>query len=161
MDNAQPSLLSGMELRPAFVLLDLEADTNMQALEQLSDRLLEAGMVKSTFRSAILKREEEYCTGLAFPEMGVALPHTDKEHVISPCIAIGVLRSPVTFQSMGMPEIPCDVDMIFMLAITDPEAQLNFLQAFMQTFQEPGKLRALKACKTAEELTTVFKSYFA
>lgn len=161
MDNAQPSLLSGMELRPAFVLLDLEADSNMQVLTALSDRLFEEGMVKSTFRSAILKREEEYCTGLAFPEMGIALPHTDKDHVISPCIAIGVLRKPVTFQSMGMPEIPCETEMVFMLAIKDPEAQLNFLQTCMQIFQEPGKLSALKACKTAEELTTLFKSYFA
>jgi len=74
------NLLAGMTLRPAFVLIDLEADTNTEVLEALSDCLLAEGMVKDTFRAAILQREADYCTGLAFEEMGVAIPHTDPEH---------------------------------------------------------------------------------
>jgi len=61
---------------------------------------------------------------------------------------------------MGMPDIPCETEMVFMLAITDPDKQINFLQGLMQIFQEPGKLKALKACTTSVDLAELFKSYF-
>ena len=154
------NLLADMTLRPAFVLIDLEAETNTDVLAALAGRLFEEGMVKDTFQAAILKREADYCTGLAFEEMGVAIPHTDPEHVNEACVAIAALKKPVQFQSMGMPEVPCETELVFMLAITDPNKQISFLQALMQTFGEPGKLKALKACTTSEELAELFRSYF-
>lgn len=158
--TAKESLLLGMDLRPEFVMLDICADNRTQALEQLANTLLQEGMVKPDFPSAIVEREEEYCTGLAFEEMGIAIPHTTPNHVINPCIAIGVPTRPITFRSMGTPNIPCETEMIFMLAITDPDMQLDFLQTFMHILQTPGRLRDLKACKTQENLTSLFKSYF-
>jgi len=92
--------------------------------------------------------------------MSVANQHTDPAHVIMPCIAIAALREPVTFRSMGRPNVPCEVEMVFLLAITDPDTQVGFLTALIQAFREPGRLPALKACKTAEELTALFQSYF-
>jgi len=160
MDHEQTVHLQGLELRPEFVLPDVGAESNIQAIELLAGKLLNEGMVKPGFLPAILKREEEYCTGLAFPEMGIAIPHTDAEYVIRPCIAIASLKKPVMFQSMGMPDVPCEVEMVFMLGITEPEKQLNFLQTLMKVFQTEGRLLALKKCKTPEELEELFKSYF-
>jgi len=150
-----------MELRPEFVMLDIDVGSSTQALELIAGRLLKEGMVTPDYPAAILKREEEFCTGLKFDEMGIALPHTYPEYVIKPCIAIGVLRNPVTFRSMGMPDVPCDVEMIFMLGVTDAEAQLNFLKLLMSALRSSGKLRALKTCKTENELAELFKTYFA
>ncbi len=160
MTNVQPTLLQGMEVRPELVILDLDAETNTEALEKLAQKLLDNDVVKPGFIPAILKREEDYCTGLAFPEMGIALPHTDAEHVKNPCVGIASLRKAVTFQSMGMPDVPCEVEMLFMLGITEPETQLRFLKTLMLMFQTAGRLSALKACETPEKLTELFKSYF-
>lgn len=160
MSGAQPELLQGMEIRPEFVILDLEADNDKDAIEKLANRLLQEGMVKPGYVPAILKREEDYSTGLKFEDMGIAIPHTDVEHVIKPCLAIGVLRRPVVFASMGMPEIPCEVEMVIPLGVVDPETQLDFLKTLMQIFQAKGKLKALQACKTPEETVELFKSYF-
>ncbi len=160
MNNEQPALLQGMEIRPEFVLLNMDANSNTEAIEKLASNLVNQDMVKPSFLPAILKREEEYCTGLAFEEMGIAIPHTDAEHVNNPCIAIGVLNKPVTFQSMGMPDVPCEVEMLIMLGITEPHTQLDFLKTLMQIFQTPGRLNTLKACTTQQELVETFKSYF-
>ena len=161
MSDNESKLLLGMELRPEFVVMDLDAATNAEALEKLAQKLIDNGMVKPGFLPAILKREDEYCTGLAFAEMGIALPHTDAIHVNSPCIGIAKLQKPVTFQSMGMPDIPCEVEMLFMLGITDPDTQLDFLKTLMVTFQATGKLNGLKACETPEKMVEVFQSYFS
>jgi len=160
MTNDRPKSLQGMEVRQELVILDLEAKTNAEALEKLAQRLLDNDLVKPSFIPAILKREEDYCTGLTFPEMGIAIPHTDAEHVKKPCVGIASLQKPVTFQSMGMLNVPCEVEMLFMLGITDPESQLKFLTTLMVTFQTSGRLWALKACETPEKLTELFKSYF-
>ena len=159
MENSKPELILGMDLRPEFVVIDLEADSNLPAIEILATRLLREEVVKPSFVSAVMQREEEYCTGITFPEMGIAIPHTFAEHVIDPCIGIATLKEAVTFQSMGMPDIPCNVEMLFMLGITDPETQLDFLKILMRTFQTAGRLKALKATKSPEELVGLFKSY--
>lgn len=160
MNHTQPVLLQGMEIRPEFVLLDIDTDSSAGAIGMLANRLLEEKMVNPGFLPAILKREEDYCTGLAFPEMGIAIPHTDPEHVVKPCIAIGVLRRPVVFGSMGTPDTPCEVEMVFMLGINQPETQLDFLKTLMTTFQTPGRLPALKSAATPGELVEIFKSFF-
>lgn len=160
MSNESAQLMRGMQLRPEFVMLNLEAGTNMQAIESLANNLAAEGVVKESFTGAILKREADYCTGLAFEEMGIAIPHTDAEHVNEASIGIAVLNKPVTFQSMGMPDIPCEVEMLFMLAIKEPELQLEFLQELMNIFGTKDRLINLKNCKTPQELTKTFKSYF-
>ena len=159
MDCSKPELILGMDLRPEFVLIDVEADSNIQAIDVLAKRLLEEGVVKPSFVSAVKEREEEYCTGLTFPEMGIAIPHTFTEHVIVPCMGIATLKNTVIFQSMGMPDIPCEVEMLFMLGITDPDTQIDFLQTLMRTFQTAGRLKELKATKCPKELVDLFKSY--
>lgn len=160
MSVVQPALLQGMELKPEFVLLNMGAGSDVAAIELLANVLLRQEMVKPSYVPAIIKREEEYCTGLAFEDLGVAIPHTDAIHVNKPCIAIGTLAAPVTFKSMGMPDIPCEVEMLIMLGITEPHTQLDFLKTLMKVFQTPGRLTALKAAKTPEEAVELFKSYF-
>ena len=159
MENPKPELLLGMDLRPEFVLIDVEADSNLSAIEILAKRLLREGVVKPSFVSAVMQREEEYCTGLTFPEMGIAIPHTFTEHVVVPCMGIASLKKAVIFQSMGMPDVPCEAEMLFMLGITDPDKQLDFLQTLMRTFQISGRLKSLKATKCPVELVDLFKSY--
>ena len=160
MSNDKPKLLLGMDLRPEFVALDLCADTAGAAIEALAQKLIDAEVVKPSFLPAILKREEEFCTGLAFDEMGIAVPHTDPEHVNAPCIGIASLQKPVTFQSMGTPDVPCEVEMLFMLGITDPHTQLDFLQSLMSSFLVSGRLTALKATDSPERMVELFESYF-
>ncbi len=160
MANVNHKLLQGMELRPEYVILDLDAKTNLEVLGLLAQKLLDNDAVKPEFIPAVLKREENYCTGIKFAEMSIALPHTDAEHVKRPCVGIASLRNTVTFQHMGMPNVPCEVEMVFMLGVTDPDLQLKFLTTLMGTFQTEGRLSALKACETPEKLIEMFKSYF-
>ena len=51
-----------------------------------------AGMVRPTFAAALARRESNYPTGLPVSG-GVAIPHTDAEHVITDTIAVATLVS--------------------------------------------------------------------
>ena len=48
-----------------------------EALTYLSDKLIEKGIVKESYKEAILNREKVFPTGLQFEKYGIAIPHTD------------------------------------------------------------------------------------
>lgn len=160
MGNAEPTILSGMIMKPEFIATELDAQSDVDAIKLLANKLLENGIVKESFIPAIIKREQEFCTGLQFEDMGIAIPHTDAEHVNQAAITIGILKNPVEFKSMGMPEIPVNAEILFMMAINKPHAQLEFLRELMTMLQTEGRLRELKACKTQEEVVSKFYSFF-
>lgn len=160
MDSEAVKLLEGMNVKPNLIIMDMEASTDEQALDILSNRLFEEGIVKKSYIAAVKAREVEYCTGLQFEEMGIAIPHTDAEHVNDGAIGIGILKQPVSFRFMGMPEVSVHVEIIFMMAIKEAHTQIEFLQALMTIFQTEGRLKAIKDCKTAEEVVDTFQSFF-
>lgn len=153
-------LLQGMCIESRLVCMNLEAETDQQALDILGGHLLKEGIVKESYLPAVKEREVNFSTGLQFEEMGIAIPHTDAEHVNVAAIGIGVLKKPVEFKFMGMPEVPVETEMIFMMAIKEAHSQVEFLQALMDVFSTEGRLEALKACDTEEKLIETFKSFF-
>lgn len=157
MSEAGGNLLDDMKISPELVILDLEAESDQEAIEKLASRFLEMGIVKESFLPAIQQREREYCTGLQFEEMGVAVPHTMPEHVNEAAVGIATLKKPVAFRAMGMPDDQVPVELVFMLAIRKAHDQLEFLQALMTAFQRPGTLPELKGCKSPEELVERFR----
>ena len=152
---------SGLLVSEQLVMMEIEAADDLEAVDILANRLLEEGIVKPSFISAVKKREIEFCTGLQFEDMGIAIPHTDVEHVNEGAIGIGILKHPIQFKSMGMPEIPVPVEMIFMIAILEPHKQVELFQTLMPIFQMEGRLKSMKACGTAKEVTELFKAYLS
>jgi PTS system galactitol-specific IIA component len=106
-----------------------------EAISFLSRSLYQAGYVKDTFEEAVLKREEEYPTGLPTVGYGVAIPHTDAEHVLKPTIAVGVLKKPVVFKEMGYPDSTVNVSLVCVLAL-EKSGYVDLLSKFVEAIQD-------------------------
>lgn len=150
MENRN-KILGEMVFDDTLVKFNIKAESNLDAIGQLAGLLVEQDLVKDSYIPAIKAREEIYATGLELLDMGIAIPHTDPDHVNEPAMALGILEEPVTFCGMGEPDKQIDVQIMFMLAIKEPHAQLKILQALLKVFQHEGKLTALKNCKTQKE----------
>ena len=148
------AVLNDMYVGKNLVICNLKASSDQDALDQMSHMLLKEKIVKESYIPAVKAREIEYSTGLQCEDMGVAIPHTDAEHVNVQAIGIGILETPVKFKQMGAPEI--DV----MLAIKEPHKQMEFLQALMTAFQSKGKLLEMLDCVTEEDVVKTFQSFF-
>ena len=144
-----------------LVMLNIEANTQTEALEKLAGRLFEVGYVKETYAKAILEREKVFPTGLPTEGYGVAIPHTDVEHVIKPAIALGILQKPVKFNLMGDvdPNNQVDVQIMFMLAIKEPHMQLKLLQDIMEIIQDSKLLNKMVKAKDVETLIQAAEQY--
>lgn len=118
-----------------FVITDLESSSAQEAISFLSRSLHQAGYVKDTFEEAVLKREEEYPTGLPTAGIGVAIPHTDADHVLKPTIAVGVLKKPVIFKEMGYPDSTVNVKLICVLAL-EKGGYVELLSKLVESIQD-------------------------
>ena len=85
------------------VIIFSEQVTKRQVLESLSSQLFASGMVKASFSGAVIKREEVFPTGLPTEPVGVAIPHTDSEHVLKNALAVGAGHSFIIFMENAFP----------------------------------------------------------
>jgi PTS system galactitol-specific IIA component len=122
----------------------------------LAERLLAAHHVKPTFQQAALARERRSPTGLPFPGVGVALPHAESEHVLSPAIAIASLAKPIAFRQMGAPAVQLDVGLVVMPALTAKDQAAGELSRIIGALQDEAFRRALRDAEDDAALYALF-----
>ena len=141
-----------MRVAEELVIIEMEANLKEEVMDLLGTRLFEQGFVKEGFIESILKREENYPTGLPTEPFGVAIPHTDGDMVNQSTIAFANLKNPVKFMMMGTDDKLVDVKLIFMLALKSPDDQLDMLQKLVGLLQDPEMVSKLAEVKDVDEL---------
>ena len=139
-------------LKNELILLDVEAQNQFNLLEKVAENLHQLGYVKDTYKNAVIEREKVFATGLPTLMGGVAIPHTDIQHVNTPAISIARLKNPVDFVIMGDDTATVAVDLIFMLAMKEEHAQLELLQSLMGILQDEEALSFIKKAHTKEDI---------
>lgn len=123
-----------------LILRDVEAANAEEAIRKVGQRFYDEGFVKDTYIDAVVAREKNYATGLQLADIAVAMPHTDPQHVNRPGVCIAQLKHPVEFEHMGDPDTKVQAEMLFMMAIKNPDEQVELLQKVLGVFQQPEVL---------------------
>ncbi len=91
--------------------INVIADTKEEALSKMINLISKSGKIKDIekFKQDVLEREKITSTGIG---EGIAIPHAKSEQVISPTIAIGIIKKGVDYGSIDNEK----VSMIFLLA---------------------------------------------
>lgn len=129
-----------------YIILHGSAKDRNEAISMCGEALYKAGIVSSQFAKLCMIREREYPTGLP-TEIPTAIPHA-KDNITENSICFLKLESPVAFKRMDDDSQVVLTDMIFNLAIKDPEEHLKVLQNMM-TFLNDST--ALKKCRTLDD----------
>ena len=141
----------------SFVCMDLKADSAEQAIHALCVKLVESGAVDPRYEAEVLKREGEYPTGLPTAGYPLAMPHAANTYVKHSAIAVGRLESPVSFASMAMDGEMLAVRLVFLLAIKDPNQQLDLLQNLVMVIQQETLLREMEKADSSEALACLLR----
>lgn len=148
---------SQIEVREDLIFIDLECNSREELIKYMSDQMMNAGKVKETYCNAVLERELIYPTGLNTGDIKVAIPHTDPVHVNSAGISVATLKKSVEFKNMEDPNQNIDVDLVFMLAVANPEAQVPLLVKLMGVFSDKELLKKIKGSKTKQEIKQILE----
>ncbi|MGN1377785.1 MAG: PTS sugar transporter subunit IIA [Dorea sp.] len=127
-----------------YLVIHGSASDKEEAIGMCADALYKAGIVRSQFGQRCIEREQEYPTGLP-TEIPTAIPHVKDEGITENTICFLRLDKPVTFRRMDDDTLEIDTDMIFNLAIKDPNEHLEALQSMMEFLNDT---EALEKCKT-------------
>ncbi|TRZ56558.1 MAG: PTS sugar transporter subunit IIA [Streptomycetaceae bacterium] len=149
-------MTSGIRLIDHLVAHELEADSVEQALEKIAQWGDGAGLFKSTWLKAAIKRESEFPTGLP-TLIPVAIPHTDSVHVNADGVGFFKLNNPIEFGEMGSLDEKVQVKMILPLLITNPAEQVDLLMAVIGALQDAEFLSALDSASSTEEIISIFR----
>ena len=141
-----------MLLKKELIRVGLEGETNEEVLRSLASVFVEAGVAKESYPDAIVLREQNYPTALPATAFDIAVPHTFAEHVNEPAMGCAVLAHPVEFRQMGSPDITLHPQVLFMLAITDPQDQISTLKKIMGLIQDPETLKKVRDAKSVDEV---------
>lgn len=139
-------------------LFQQEENSQEELFEIMSNRLYEEGFVKETYYEGICNREIEYPTGIMFENTGFAIPHTDSKHVNKSQICFASLKNPIEFSDMTNKENKVQVELVFMLAMSQPHEQVETLQNLMGLFQDLDAVEELKKCTTIEEFSRILSN---
>ena len=112
------------------------------------DELFET-MFKTMFQAGVVK--SDYLEGLLINDIGFAIPHTDSSKVNYSQICFASLNQPVEFLNMGDKNEKIKVELVFMLAMSQPHEQVQILQNLIALFQNKEAINALKQCENEEE----------
>ncbi|MBX3098466.1 MAG: PTS sugar transporter subunit IIA [Salinibacterium sp.] len=146
--------MSGLEqlVRPELVSITPTVTTAEQVIRTLADLLVAGGFAAPTLADAAVAREAGYPTGLLLGGDGTnaAIPHADSEHVTESAVAVAVLDHPVDFHRMDAPDEAIPVRVVALLALADADSQLATLRQIAALLQDPARIAALAAARTAD-----------
>lgn len=140
-------------LGPANVYLELNAESKQGVIDEIIDRLENAGMIKNKAEAlrAVIEREEKMSTGM---NNGVAIPHGKTDFVSELVVAVARKKTGIEFASVdGKPST------IFIMTISPLNRSgphIQFLAEVSKILRDAKSRKRLLEADSVEEIIKVF-----
>ena len=145
------------ELKENLIFLNLKAEDNKEVLQIMGDAMIREEYGDQGFTEALLKREKDYPTGLDVDGIGVAIPHTDAEHVKKEGISIAVLDRPVEFDAMGEENCQIPVKIVIMFTVAVKNKHIDRLLQILALIKDEKILQGLLEAESKEDIKTAIQ----
>ncbi len=139
-----------------LIYLNRDFSGREEMFNEIGKVLIEKEMVKPVYIEEILKREENFPTGLDLGYMQVAMPHVEAKYVNDNAVFIVTTKKGVEFENAeddGM----VNSKIIFGLIVKDSDKHLDFLMKLTELFQKEEALKKIYDSNDVEEVITILK----
>ncbi|WP_251861907.1 PTS sugar transporter subunit IIA [Clostridium sp. Marseille-Q2269] len=133
-----------------------EAESSEDILSKVGKKLIKRGLVRNNFVEEIIKREEEYPTGIDLNVVysnhnipNVAIPHTETEYCNTKNVIVVKSKNNIKFKNMISPEKELNVRFLFMILNNAKDSQTNILANIMGFITQIKNIE--KLCNAADE----------
>ncbi|MDO4942286.1 MAG: PTS sugar transporter subunit IIA [Lachnospiraceae bacterium] len=127
-----------------YLVINGSAEDSEGAIRLCGEALYKEGIVMKDFGTLCVEREKDFPTGLP-TEIPTAIPHVKAEGIRENAICFLKLDKPVVFRRLDDDTEEVETDMVFNLAIKNPEEHLMVLQNMMMFLNDP---EVLLKCRT-------------
>ena len=130
-----------------------------EVLERMCSHLCKKGIVKETYKQAILDREANFPTGLNTGGINIAIPHADVCHVNKASICVALLHPTVEFHAMDEPEDVVPISLVIMLVLTEPHGHLEMLQKVVALIQNQDEVKKIITAEDLSDVETLIRKH--
>ena len=142
-----------------FMYCNYSFSCKEELFDQLTNDLVDQGIVEEGFAQALKDREKSFPTGLPVKH-GVAIPHTDGTLVNSDRLLFVTLNEPIIFNEMGGDEDDeVAVQVVIMLAVKEGKKHLNILQNLIEAIQKDGFVTQLLESENTNGMQETITNY--
>ncbi|MGF7400727.1 PTS sugar transporter subunit IIA [Thermoanaerobacterium thermosaccharolyticum] len=139
-----------------MIIFDLKSKDKLSVLKELIKPLAAKGAIddEDKFLDVVLKREEEYSTGIG---MGVAIPHGKSSLVKKASLVFGKSKEGIDYNSMdGKP-----AHLFFLIAAPEnsDNLHLKILAKLSRSLMHEEVREELNKAETYEDVVNAFKKY--
>lgn len=113
-----------------YIVIHGEAKDAEEAIRLCGNALKQKGIVGDSFIDGCVNREKEYPTGLP-TQIPTAIPHCKDDSVQRDAICLLKLKNPVLFRRMDDDTKSVNTQMVFNLAIRNPNKHIEVLMRMM------------------------------
>lgn len=146
------SIISNL-VKKELIDLDNKSEDIKEFFADASTKLEELGFVEETFFEAIYKREQKYPTGLELPNIVIAIPHTDVEHIKEPFIFVNkIVTKSLSFIQMGTDDVIVEPEYVIVLGIKEPTEQVGLLSTLIELFGDQNFINKFESATESEEI---------
>lgn len=138
-------------MKTKYLVIRGKAVNAEEAIRLCGSTLYKAGIVSKEFGERCVEREKHFPTGLP-TKIPTAIPHAKAEGIVQNAICFLKLDHPVTFRRLDDDTEEVQTDMIFNLAIKDPNEHLGVLQKMMVFLNDP---EVLLECRNLSDKETI------
>ncbi|WP_294431036.1 cation:proton antiporter [uncultured Treponema sp.] len=141
-------------LNTKSISFDLKADTKDGILEEMLSLLEQSGNVtnRELVMNALKEREASMSTGIG---KGIAIPHTKTNGVKETCVAIGIKRNGMDYESLD--GNPTHIFVMLVAPIDGANPLMRAMSAFTGALMREEVRNALLNAKTPEEVIEILK----
>ena len=141
------------------IYTNVDVDNFEDLIYKLSLKLIETGDVLEEFPNEVIKRDKVFPTGLPTNPFGVAIPHTDAVFTNNNRLVIATLKKDMPFKVMGSENDSVNVRVVFLLALSESNKQLNVLKNVISVISNRELLEKI-IVGNEKEIYDVIHSYF-
>ena len=139
-----------------LIYLNRDFSDREEMFNEIGTVLIEKGMVKPVYIEEILKREENFPTGIELEYMPVAMPHVEAKHVNENTMYVVTTSKGIEFDNAEDDGV-VKAKIIFGLIVKDSEKHIDFLMKLTELFQKKEVLEKIYNSSKEEEVITLLK----
>ncbi len=143
---------------PQIYSLRTSCSTTDELFREVGLLMVGEEIVAKDFVSALIKREEQFPTGLQLDGATVAMPHVDARFSLKTAIVVAVNDAPVDFRRMDDPEKMLAVRVAIFLVINDATKQVVFLSRLSHMFADQNFSRLVNTADDPEPVAQYLKT---
>lgn len=138
-----------------IIFRELDCSSAEEVIRYMGNAMKKEGYVREGYVEAVIEREKVFPTGLPGVSMSIAIPHTNPEYVNEAAVAVAIPKKEVTFSMMCDADKKLECSIIMLLAIKDPNMQIELLKKLMGVIQNEQMLKEIKNAENVDQIMDI------